>query len=306
MEETIVKVDHLSHRYSVQWAIRDIDFEIPKHGIYGLLGSNGAGKSTTMNIMCGVLRQSEGDVYIKGISMSKDPVGAKRHIGFLPQNPPLHMDLTVTEYLEYCAGLRYIPDREISKAVKKVLERCGISHFSKRLLRNLSGGYQQRVGIAQAIIHNPDFVVLDEPTNGLDPNQILDVRHLIKEIAEEHTVLISTHILSEVQAICDHIRMIEQGRLVFAGTVEEFDNYIVPDSLFVSLMAMPAVEDLKRVSGVLDVEELGGPDYRIKYKDFQEVTERLVEASAARSWGLTELRQEKSSMNDIFAELSRK
>lgn len=306
MEETIVKVDHLSHRYSVQWAIRDINFEVPKHGIYGLLGSNGAGKSTTMNIMCGVLRQSEGDVYIKGISMSKNPVEAKRHIGFLPQNPPLHMDLTVTEYLEYCAGLRYIPDREMSKAVKKVLERCGISHFSKRLLRNLSGGYQQRVGIAQAIIHNPDFVVLDEPTNGLDPNQILDVRHLIKEIAEEHTVLVSTHILSEVQAVCDHIRMIEQGRLVFAGTVEEFDNYIVPDSLFVSLMAMPAVEDLKRVPGVLDVEELGGPNYRIKYKDFQEVTERLVEASAARSWGLTELRQEKSSMNDIFAELSRK
>ena len=306
MEETIVKVDHLSHRYSVQWAIRDINFEVPKHGIYGLLGSNGAGKSTTMNIMCGVLRQSEGDVYIKGISMSKNPVEAKRHIGFLPQNPPLHMDLTVTEYLEYCAGLRYIPDREISKAVKKVLERCGISHFSKRLLRTLSGGYQQRVGIAQAIIHNPDFVVLDEPTNGLDPNQILDVRHLIKEIAEEHTVLVSTHILSEVQAVCEHIRMIEQGRLVFAGTVEEFDNYIVPDSLFVSLMAMPAVEDLKRVPGVLDVEELGGPNYRIKYKDFQEVTERLVEASAARSWGLTELRQEKSSMNDIFAELSRK
>lgn len=139
MEETIVKVDHLSHRYSVQWAIRDINFEVPKHGIYGLLGSNGAGKSTTMNIMCGVLRQSEGDVYIKGISISKNPVEAKRHIGFLPQNPPLHMDLTVTEYLEYCAGLRYIPDREISKAVKKVLERCGISHFSKRLLRNLSG-----------------------------------------------------------------------------------------------------------------------------------------------------------------------
>lgn len=306
MEETIVKVDHLSHRYSVQWAIRDINFEVPKHGIYGLLGSNGAGKSTTMNIMCGVLRQSEGDVYIKGISMSKNPVEAKRHIGFLPQNPPLHMDLTVTEYLEYCAALRYISDREIPQAVKKVLERCGISHFSKRLLRNLSGGYQQRVGIAQAIIHNPDFVVLDEPTNGLDPNQILDVRHLIKEIAEEHTVLISTHILSEVQAVCDHIRMIEQGRLVFAGTVEEFDNYIVPDSLFVSLMAMPAIEDLKRVPGVLDVEELGGPNYRIKYKDFQEVTERLVEASSARCWGLTELRQEKSSMNDIFAELSRK
>ena len=306
MEESIVKIENLSHRYTIQWAIRDINFEITRNGIYGLLGSNGAGKSTTMNIMCGVLRPTEGDVYIKGVSIRENPVEAKRHIGFLPQTPPLHPDLTVTEYLEYCAGLRHVPDSEISTAVKAVMGKCGISHFSKRLLRNLSGGYQQRVGIAQAIIHNPDFVVLDEPTNGLDPNQILDMRHLIKEIAEEHTVLISTHILSEVQAVCDHIRMIEQGRLVFAGTVEEFDNYIVPDSLFVSLMAMPAIEDLKRVPGVLDVEELGGPNYRIKYKDFQEVTERLVEASSARCWGLTELRQEKSSMNDIFAELSRK
>ena len=188
----------------------------------------------------------------------------------------------------------------------EVLERCHLEHFRKRLIRNLSGGYQQRVGIAQAIIHNPDFVVLDEPTNGLDPNQILDVRHLIKEIAEERTVILSTHILSEVQAICDYIRMIEQGRLVFAGTVEEFDNYIVPDSLFVSLMAMPSLEDLRRVPGVLEVEELGGPNYRIKFSDYQEVTNRLVEVSVARNWYLTEMYLEKSSMNAVFAELSKK
>ena len=222
MEETIVKVDHLSHRYSVQWAIRDINFEVPKHGIYGLLGSNGAGKSTTMNIMCGVLRQSEGDVYIKGISMSKNPVEAKRHIGFLPQNPPLHMDLTVTEYLEYCAALRYIPDREIPQAVKKVLERCGISHFSKRLLRNLSGGYQQRVGIAQAIIHNPDFVVLDEPTNGLDPQAVIDLRKKLLDIRNDGTsILLSSHQLSEVDKLVDRIIFIKDGQLIAHKTIDE-------------------------------------------------------------------------------------
>ena len=179
MEEPIVRVENLSHRYSVQWAVRDVSFEIFKNGIYGLLGSNGAGKSTTMNIMCGVLKQTKGNVFVKGINMREHAVGAKRHIGFLPQKPPLHMDLTVEEYLKYSANLRHIPGKEIHKAVIDVMGRCGISHFQKRLIRNLSGGYQQRVGIAQAIIHNPDFVVLDEPTNGLDPNQIMEVRHLI-------------------------------------------------------------------------------------------------------------------------------
>ena len=283
-----------------------VNLTLPSGCILGLVGENGAGKSTTMNIMCGVLRQSEGDVYIKGISMSKNPVEAKRHIGFLPQNPPLHMDLTVTEYLEYCAALRYIPDREIPQAVKKVLERCGISHFSKRLLRNLSGGYQQRVGIAQAIIHNPDFVVLDEPTNGLDPNQIMEVRHLIKEIAEERTVILSTHILSEVQATCDYIRMIEEGQVVFAGTVEEFDNYIVPNTIFVSLASAPPVDELKMLSGVEDAVSMGGMDYRVNFSDSREAITQIVEASVTRNWQLLEIRMEKSSMDSVFAELSAK
>ncbi len=212
LEESIVRVEHLSHRYSVQWAIRDINFEITENGIYGLLGSNGAGKSTTMNIMCGVLKQTEGEVYIKGVSMRADPVEAKRHIGFLPQKPPLYGDLTVEEFLTFTANIRRIPEGDVGRAVKEVMERCGVSHFRRRLIRNLSGGYQQRVGIAQAIIHNPAFVVLDEPTNGLDPNQIIEIRHLIKEIGEDRTVILSTHILSEVQATCDYIRMIEEGK----------------------------------------------------------------------------------------------
>ncbi|BDF55551.1 MULTISPECIES: ABC transporter ATP-binding protein [Butyricimonas] len=306
MEEVIVKVENLSHRYSVQWAVRDMNFEILKNGIYGLLGSNGAGKSTTMNIMCGVLKPTRGNVFIKGINMRENPVEAKRHIGFLPQQPPLHVDLTVEEYLEYCASLRHIPGKQIHKAVIEVMGKCGISHFQKRLIRNLSGGYQQRVGIAQAIIHKPDFVVLDEPTNGLDPNQIMEIRHLVKEIAEERTVVLSTHILSEVQATCKYIRMIEQGSLVFSGTVEEFDNYITPSSVCVSLITRPPVEELQVIPGVLQVEELGGTRFRLHFANAQEMMEKVVEISMMRDWRLNEIYLEKSSLDTIFAKLSKK
>lgn len=306
MNESILKIENLSHRYSVQWAIRDINFEINKNGIYGLLGSNGAGKSTTMDIICGVLKQTEGSVSIKGIDMRKDPVQAKRHIGFLPQIPPLHPDLTVEEYLVHCANLRYVPKNDVNKAVDEVTVRCGISHFKKRLIRNLSGGYQQRLGIAQAIIHNPDFVVFDEPTNGLDPNQIVEIRHLIKEIAQERTVILSTHILTEVQATCDHIYMIEQGSLVFSGSVDEFDNYIEPNSLLLSLLANPGTEELRLIPGITGVEELGGSRYRLRFNDTPEIAERIVETSVAKGWRLNEINLEKSSMDSVFAELSKK
>ena len=303
--DSIVKLDHLYHRYSVQWAVKDIDFEITKHGVYGLLGSNGAGKSTTMNIMCGVLRQTQGKVFIKGIDMSENPVEAKRHIGFLPQTPPLHPDLTVEEYLRYTAELRYIPAKEIKRAVAAVMDRCRIAHFAKRVLRNLSGGYQQRVGIAQAIIHNPEFVVLDEPTNGLDPNQIVEIRHLVKEIAEERTVILSTHILPEVQATCDYIRMIEHGTVVFEGTVNDFDTYIQPVSMLVRLDARPSVEQVSALDGVKNVELLDNGRYRIFYSDVTKAAEKLVEASHVNEWKLMEMQQEKSSLDDIFAELSK-
>ena len=250
MEDIIVRVEHLSHRYSIQWAVRDVSFEIPLHGIYGLLGANGAGKSTVMNIMCGVLKQTEGDVIIAGVNTKRDTIAAKKHIGFLPQKPPLYQDLTVEEYLTHAADLRWVAPREMKKAVEEVMERCAITHFRKRLLKNLSGGYQQRVGIAQAIVHKPDLVVFDEPTNGLDPNQIVEIRHLIKSIAEERTVILSTHILPEVQATCDHILMMDHGKMVFSGTVDEFDNYIVPNTIYVHFANAPSAEVLDRKSVV--------------------------------------------------------
>ena len=306
MEEPIVKVENLSHRYSIQWAVRNIDFEIEKNGIYGLLGSNGAGKSTIMNIICGVIKPTEGSVMIKGVNLRENPVAAKRYIGFLPQQPPLHADLTVEEYLAHSAYMRQLPGKEVPKAVSEVMDRCKITHFRKRLIRNLSGGYQQRVGIAQAIIHKPDFVVLDEPTNGLDPNQIVEIRHMIKEIAEERTVVLSTHILTEVQATCDHIRMIEQGKLVFAGSVQDFDNYILPSTVFVSLLSMPSADELRQIPEVLEVEELGGTNYRLRFADAFEAREKIVEMSTSRGWRLNEIYLEKSSLDAIFAELSKK
>ncbi len=306
MKEALVRIENLSHRYSIQWAVKDVSFEIPGKGIYGLLGSNGAGKSTTMNIMSGVLKQTQGNVFIKGINLSKNPIEAKKQIGFLPQKPPLYTDTTVEEYLFNCAYLRMIPEKEVKKAVEEVMEKCAITHFKKRLIRNLSGGYQQRVGIAQAIIHKPSFIILDEPTNGLDPNQIIEIRKLIKEIAEERAVLLSTHILTEVHAICDYILMIEQGKLVFSGKTEEFDNYLTPNTIFARLLEMPPVDDLmKNIQGIESVEELGGPDYRLKFTDINGASERVIQESVKNNWRLDEIRAEKNSLNDVFSALSK-
>ena len=306
MKEALVRVENLSHRYSIQWAVKDVSFEIPENGIYGLLGSNGAGKSTTMNIMSGVLKQSKGNIYINGINMAKDAIAAKKQIGFLPQKPPLYLDTTVEEYLINCARLRQIPANKVKNAVDEVLEKCAITHFRKRLLKNLSGGYQQRVGIAQAIIHKPAFIILDEPTNGLDPNQIIEIRGLIKEIAEERAVLLSTHILTEVHAICDYIYMIENGKLVFSGKTEEFDNYLQPNTIFVRLLDMPSTADLMHIEGVENVEELGGPEYQLIFSDLNGAAERVVQESVKNNWRLEEIRLEKNSLNDVFSVLSNK
>lgn len=304
MEEAVVKVEHLSHRYSVDWAIRDINFEIFKKGVMGLLGSNGAGKSTTMNIICGVLNQTEGKVYINGVSLRDKPVEAKKYIGFLPQKPPLYPDLTVAEYLEYCANLRLVEKDKIKGAVNAAMDRCGILHFSDRLLRNLSGGYQQRAGIAQAIVHNPRFVVLDEPTNGLDPNQIVEIRNLVKELAEDHSVLLSTHILPEVQATCDDIKMIEHGQVVFSGSMDDFNNYVAPSTFVMKLDNPPAREELLAIEGISRVEELEQGRLRLYFNTSVDITECMIELSVMKGWQLSEINLERSSLDDIFAQLS--
>jgi ABC-2 type transport system ATP-binding protein len=304
MQSPIVKIEHLSHKYSSSWAIRDINIEISQSGIVGLLGSNGAGKSTTMNILCGALNQTEGNVYIGGIDMRKDPEAAKKLIGFLPQNPPLYMDLTVDEYLLYCADLRKMPKDQIRPALEDAKERCGIAHFSDRLIRNLSGGYRQRVGIAQAIVHRPQLVVLDEPTNGLDPNQIIEVRALIKEIAADRAVIFSSHILSEVQVLCKEIKMIEGGRIVFADTMDAFNNYVEPHSVLMSMDNPPVDTQLLQIPGATKVDFLTERQIRLYFNGDPSITETIIETSVQKGWRLREINLDKSSLDEIFAQLS--
>lgn len=304
MSHPIVQVKNLSHRYAKDWAIKDINFEIHEKGVLGLLGSNGAGKSTTMNIMCGVLDQTQGDVFINGLSIRENPLEAKRHIGFLPQQAPLHLELTVDEYLIHCARLRSLESVELKSAVGLAKEKCGISHFSNRLLSNLSGGYRQRVGIAQAIIHSPALVVLDEPTNGLDPNQVKEVRKLIKEIAEERTVILSTHILPEVHAVCDSIKMVELGKMVFSGTLDEFNNYITPHSMVMVVGNAPTLAQVCKIDGVERAEFINPTTIRFHFNGDQNISNTIVQASVKQGWVLNELKFERSSLEEVFAALS--
>ena len=219
MGETIVEARHLSHRYATQWAIQDINFEISQRGILGLLGSNGAGKSTTMNIICGVLNQSEGEVFINGINLRTDPVEAKKYIGFLPQRPPLYPELSVDEYLTYCARLRLMDAREIRQAVDTAEAKCGITHFKKRLIGNLSGGYQQRVGIAQAMLNDPKILILDEPTAGLDPKERARFRNILSTLSKNRIVILSTHIVSDIESNANQVILLKERKLYRMDTV---------------------------------------------------------------------------------------
>lgn len=304
MNAPVVKAENLSHRYAKDWAVKDLNFDIQRKGVTGLLGSNGAGKSTTMNIMCGVLYPTKGDVLINGVSVRNEPLRAKAQIGFLPQQAPLHAEFTVQEYLVLCAQLRNVQKSKVAAAVGHAMEKCGVAHFANRLIGALSGGYRQRVGLAQAILHDPALVVLDEPTNGLDPNQILAVRKLIREIAEDRTVLLSTHILSEVEAICDDIKMIELGKIVFEGTIEDFISVVEPHSLLASFENPPAQEALCAVPGIKQASFLNNKKVRLVFEGGGEAAERLIEASVAGGWRLREISFERHTLEDVFAQLS--
>lgn len=300
----ILSVENLSHRYSSAWAIRDINFEINKTGVIGLLGSNGAGKSTTMNIICGVLNQTEGEVFINGIDKRKDPRGAKRQLGFLPQTPPLYTDFTVYEFLTYAADLRFIDKKDVKRSIAEAMDRTGITHFSSRLIKNLSGGYKQRVGIAQAIIHKPKVVILDEPTNGLDPNQIIEARKLIKEIAVDHTVLLSSHVLSEINLLCRDIIMIEGGRIVFSDSMDAFNNYVQPQTMLVKMENFPPESEFLKLPGVTKVQYLNDKQCRIYFTGSTDISEVFIRESVVNNWRLKEIGLEKTLLDDVFKQLS--
>ncbi len=308
-----IKIQGISHRYNSQLAVNNVNFELSDRRITGLLGANGAGKSTLMNIICGALTPTEGDVLINGNSIRNNPVEAKKLIGFLPQKPPLIQDLTVEEFLKYAAELRRVSCSK--KAVEEAMERCGITHFRKRLIKHLSGGYQQRVGLAQAIIHKPAFIVLDEPTNGLDPIQIAEVRKLIEMISKDCLVILSTHILQEVQLTCERILMMNAGHLIFDGSIDDFNNSLAPTSILLTFAQAPDLEALSLVDGVIQVQHLtelqqnshhlmpakGAECYELNFSgNSGEVSERIIDLSVEKGWHLQEIRKQTPVADDIF------
>jgi ABC-2 type transport system ATP-binding protein len=243
--DMLINATGLSRFYNGQCAVDTIDVQLHKGEVLGLLGPNGAGKSTTMQILTGNLAPSSGEIHINGIDLLDEPRKAKQQIGYLPEQPPVYRDLTVTEYLNYCARLRNVPPTQRKAAVERASGRCGLESVRQRLIGNLSKGFRQRVGIAQAILHNPAVVILDEPTVGLDPIQIREIRSLIRELGQEHGIILSTHILPEVQAVCDRVQILNRGKTVFNESLQGAESLekIFFDLIFREVdMAVPAIE----------------------------------------------------------------
>lgn len=303
--EPLIRVENLWRYYGASCAVRDLSFEVGLGEVLGFLGPNGAGKSTTMQIISGNLAPSRGRVWINGIDILARPKQAKAALGYLPEQPPLYRELTVDEYLVYCARLHRIGRTWQRAAVDTVKERCGLGGIGRRLIGNLSKGYQQRVGIAQAIVHSPAVVILDEPTVGLDPIQIREIRALIRQLSGEHGVILSTHILPEVQAICDRVQIIHRGELVLADTIEGLSCRMHSASLRLALHNPPPLEDLQAVAGVKAVEALGDGALRLHHAPHQNPAETLAKLSVENHWGLYELTPERVSLEQIFVDITR-
>jgi ABC-2 type transport system ATP-binding protein len=300
---TLIHVEHLTRYYSLTCAVNDVSFELAKGEVLGFLGPNGAGKSSTMQMITGNLAPGAGQISIAGIDLLDQPKRAKLEIGYLPEQPPVYRELTVDEYLRYCAKLNRIPRSHRSRAVATAKERCGLEDVGKRLIGNLSKGYQQRVGIAQAIIHSPAVVVLDEPTVGLDPLQIREIRALICELGKEHGIILSTHILPEVQATCNRIQIINRGKLVFADTTAGLEQRMNTTALIAGFHATPDITALQQLAGVDHAELLADQRVRIQYHG-SNPAETLIEQSVTKRWRLHELTPECRTLEQIFIELT--
>jgi ABC-2 type transport system ATP-binding protein len=303
-EQSLVEVANLHRRYGDVHAVQGLDFQLRRGEVLGFLGPNGAGKTTTMQMICGVLAPSEGAVRIGGVDLLEAPIEAKRQLGYLPEQPPLYREFTVDEYLRYCANLRGLGRRTALAAMAEAKARCGLEDNGARLIGNLSKGYQQRVGIAQAILHRPAVVVLDEPTVGLDPIQIREIRELMTELGNDHGVILSTHILPEVQAVCDRVQILHEGRLVLDEDLAELSKNQRAKSIRVKFRRPPNRKVLSALAGVVRVEAVDTDTLRLHHAGDEALGERLVAASVAGDWGLYELVSEARSLEEIFVELT--
>ena len=307
----MIEVKHLTKRYGNHTAVKDLSFTIEKGVIYGFLGPNGAGKSTTMNIITGCLGASGGEVLIDGHSILDNPLQAKKKIGYLPEQPPLYMDMTAEEYLRFVMKAKYVPREDQNKQLLRVMNQTKILEVKDRLIRNLSKGYKQRVGIAQALLGRPEVIILDEPTVGLDPAQIIEIRQLIRDLGKNHTIVLSSHILSEVQAVCDRIMIISKGKLVASDTTENL-TALFTGTVTLTLETRADAKEIRailaHVPGIEKVTmEKGENDTNIVHitpVDKMDIRENLFIAFAEANVPLMELHRETASLEDVFLELT--
>ncbi len=302
--EITVSAQDLSRNYGDKRAVRDVGVELRRGEVLGLLGPNGAGKTTTMQMLTGNLAPTTGSVSICGVDLLDRPTQAKTRIGYLPETPPLYRDLTVDEFLRLAAKLHRIARQQIGPALADAKRKCGLADVGARVIATLSKGYQQRVGIAQAIIHTPDVVILDEPTVGLDPNQIRDIRELIRELGGKHSVILSTHILPEVEAVCDRVQIMFQGTIVYNDSIEALRRSRKAQTICLGLRHAPSMDTLKALPGVSAVEPGRDGLLRVFHADHQDPTDALVRAAVDHDWGLFHLAGEQTSLEDVFMQLT--
>ena len=307
----MIEVENLTKRYGPTLAVSNISFEVRKGEVLGFLGPNGAGKTTTMRIITGFLSPTEGRVRVSGFDVVEQPLEAKKRIGYLPENPPVYPDMTVNEYLSFVGRIKAVPSSELKKRIAEVSDKCAVANVSTRQIGKLSKGYRQRVGLAQALIANPDVLILDEPTAGLDPKQIIETRELIKGLAGQHTVILSTHILPEVSRTCQRVVVINQGSVVAMGAPEELTSRLQGyETVLVSVQG-PAAEimsKLQSVPGVNLVEPRDAADSRVTLEVHAEkghdVRAEIARAIVESGWGLFELKTSGMSLEDIFLKLT--
>lgn len=298
-DPALLVANKLSRFYHGRQVLHGIDLELRRGDVLGFLGPNGAGKSTTMNILCGVLAPHGGSVRICGFDLATQPLEAKRHLGYLPESPPVHLDATVDEYLGFCARLRQLKSADAHTAVGLAKKNCELDDVGSRLIGNLSKGFRQRVGIAQALLHQPDVVVLDEPTSGLDPNQIRAVRATIHALARHHTVILSTHVLSEAQALCNRVAILHHGRIAFDQAIEHGN-----DILRVRFASEAAIPDWTEVDGLLDVATQNDGHFYLKVESYERAADDVCRMANDLEIGLRELSRDTSPLEQTFVELT--
>lgn len=309
----MIEVEHVSKNYGSLRAVKDVSFQVEKGEVLGLLGPNAAGKTTLMRIMTGYLPPTEGRVTLEGKDVADNPVAAKRRIGYLPENPPLYQDMTVRSYLEFAAEIKGVPRHKRRDRINEIVEMVSLETVLCRLIENISKGFRQRVGLAQALIHNPEVLIFDEPTVGLDPKQIIETRNLIKGLATDHTVLLSSHIIPEVSATCDRVVILNEGRVVAIDTQEELSRRVQGGQQLRIEVAGGSPEEVKKaVGGVVNVtkvspSEPAGKNVRLalEHKQGADVRADIFKLAVEKRWTLLEMTPESLSLEEVFLKLTR-